>query len=44
MIKMVILILDKNGEPVLEQVYSVDTGTVLLLIQKLKNYMIKTKN
>jgi len=37
------LILDQNGEPVLEQVYSVDTGTVLTINTKTKKLYHKDK-
>ena len=37
-------ILDQNGEPVLEEIYSVKTGTVLTINTKLKNSFLVKMN
>ena len=38
------IVLDENNEPILEKIYSVDTGTVLTLNTKQKNCMMEKRN
>lgn len=38
------VIRNENDEPILEQVYSIETGTVLTINTRTKNYIMETRS